>query len=133
MLPRFTLALIALLLLCSGCNTTHTTGLLPFPVWQPQFTDAAVTLDGTRAASVSVDWRTGQGPFTVDIEMPGDFEQIAPITTEVRSVEVSDIGFLVPEGTSGLKTYTITIRVRDAVGQVVERQVEADFTFGPLP
>ncbi|MDQ3022870.1 MAG: hypothetical protein M3R04_00585 [bacterium] len=129
MLPCFTLGLIALLLLCSGCNTTHTTGLLPFPVWQPQVTNANVDLSGNRAASVTINWRTGQGPFTVDIEMPGDFEQLAPITTEERTVTVDDIAFLVPEGTSGLKTYTVNVRVRDALGQVAEQNVEVDFDF----
>jgi hypothetical protein len=127
MIARFTIALISVLLL-AGC-TTSTPGLLPFPVWRPQITDAAFNASGDRGASVSLDWRTGQEPFTVDVELPGDFEQVAPITTSERSVDINDLDFLVPEGTSGLHTYTAKFRITDAMGQVMERSVEADFDF----
>jgi hypothetical protein len=70
---------------------------------------------------VSLDWRTGQAPFTVDIEMPADFEQLALITTDERHVEVTGIPWLLTGAqTSGPHSYTVTYRVRDAVGQVLE-------------
>lgn len=127
MIARISIALIAVLLLAS-C-TTSTPGLLPFPVWRPQITDATFATDGARGASVSVDWRTGQAPFTVDVEMPGEFEQVEPITTSERTLKLSGLDFLVPEGTSGLHTYTATIRVVDSLGQTFEQQVTADFDF----
>jgi hypothetical protein len=130
MLTRFFPAVLALLLLPS-C-TTSTPGLLPFPVWRPQVTGSEVSLSGPRAASVTIDWRTGQAPFTVDIEMPSDFEQLPLITTSERTVTVDDIAFLVPQGTSGLKTYTVTFRIRDDLGQVTEQTMDVDFNFAAL-
>jgi hypothetical protein len=127
MIARISMALFAALLLAS-C-TTSTPGLLPFPVWRPQVTDASFSTDGARGASVSVDWRTGKAPFTVDIEMPGEFEQVLPITTSERNVTLSGLDFLVPEGTSGLHTYTAKIRVVDSLGQTFEKDVTADFDF----
>ena len=128
MTARISIALIAVLLLAGSC-TTKAGGEFAMPVWRPQVTDAAFAADGSRGASVSVDWRTGQAPFTVDIELPGDFEQVAPITTSQRSVTLNGLEFLVPEGTSGLHTYTARIRVVDALGQSFEKTVDADFDF----
>jgi hypothetical protein len=114
--------------LLASC-TTKAGGEFAMPVWRPQINDATFTTDGTRGASVALDWRTGQAPFTVDIEMPGDFQQVTPITTSERSVTLSGLSFLVPEGTSGLHTYTAKFRIRDALGQEIEKDVEADFNF----
>ena len=130
MIVRGSIFLFAVLLF-AGC-TTSTPGLLPFPVWRPQVTDATFVADGTRGASVSVDWRTGQAPFTVDIELPSDFEQITPFETSERNVTLSGLDFLVPEGTSGLHIYTANVRVVDALGQTFEQDVTASFNFPAL-
>jgi hypothetical protein len=131
MLARITFALITLLLL-AGC-TTSTPGLLPMPVWAPQVTNSSFSLDGARTAKVVLDWRTGQAPFTVDIEMPSDFAQQQLISTSERSVTVSGIDFLPPEGTSGLKTYSVKLRIRDDLGQVVEKTLELQADIAPMP
>jgi hypothetical protein len=130
MMVKLTLAGLALLLLAS-CNTRMAGGEFAMPVWAPQVTNAVFAVDGPRSASVTLDWRTGQAPFTVHVEMPGDFEQVSPIETAERSILVSGLDFMVPEGTSGLHTYTVTLQIRDALGQVTEREVDADFNFPP--
>jgi hypothetical protein len=133
MTARLTLVLIAFAILASGCNTVQAGGEFAFPVWRPQIEDATFGVSGARAASVSVNWRTGQAPFTVDIEMPGDFAQIAPITTSERTITRDNLNFLVPEGTSGLHTYTVKFRIIDALGQTNEMNVDADFNFPAMP
>jgi hypothetical protein len=129
MSARISIALIAVLLFAASCTTTAG-GDLPMPVWAPQITDATFVASGERMASVTVDWRTGQAPFTVDIEMPDGFAQlIEPITTSERTATTHNVPFVVPEGTSGLHTYTVKIRVIDALGQVIEKHVDAQFNF----
>ena len=130
MIARLSIALIALLVLAS-C-TTKAGGEFAMPVWRPQINNATFTADGTRGASVSLEWRTGQAPFTVDIEMPGDFQQVLPVTTSERSLTLTGLNFLVPEGTSGLHTYTAKFRVVDALGQEYEKDIDASFDFPAL-
>lgn len=130
MMVKLTLALLTLLLL-AACNTRQAGGLMPMPVWGPQVTSATFSVDGPRTASLDVNWRTGQAPFTVHVELPGDFEQVSPIDTAERSITLTGLDFLVPEGTSGLRDYTAAVQVRDALGQTLELDIEGEFNFPP--
>jgi len=133
MVTRISLTLAVLMLLVAGCDTVKAGGEFAMPVWKPQIQNATFNTGTGRNASVAINWRTGQAPFTVDVEMPSDFQQVQPITTSERSVDLSNLSFLVPEGTSGVHTYKVTIRVIDALGQTAETSADADFNFPAMP
>ena len=101
------------------------------PVWGPQATNSEFFAAGARSAALNVSWRTGQAPFTVHVEMPSDFEQVSPIETSERSITLSGLDFVVPEGTSGLTDYSVAVQVRDALGQALELDVDGEFSFPP--